>query len=118
MLGPPLPPTAGISIAVGGSSTGTQITNSGSIVTTGGSSHGIVIFGPGNNITNSKNVTVNGTGSKGMFLQGGNLVANVLVNTGTIRATRANDASGADAVHANTTGGRFTLASRTLQLAS
>jgi outer membrane autotransporter protein len=99
--------TAGISIAVGGSSTGTQITNNGSITTTGGSSHGILTFGPGNTITNSGTVTVSGTGSKGVFLQGGNLVANVLVNTGTIRASGANGASDADGVHANTTGATF-----------
>jgi len=99
--------TAGISIAVGGSSTGTQITNNGSITTTGGSSHGIVTFGPGNTITNSGSITVSGTGSKGVFLQGGNLVTNVLVNTGTIRASGANGASDADGVHANTTGATF-----------
>ncbi|SFU48518.1 outer membrane autotransporter barrel domain-containing protein [Polaromonas sp. YR568] len=99
--------TAGISIAVGGSSTGTQIINTGSITTTGGSSHGILTFGPGNSITNSGSITVSGTGSKGVFLQGGNLVANVLVNTGTIRASGANGASDADGVHANTTGATF-----------
>lgn len=99
--------TAGISIAIGGSSTGTQIVNNGSVTTTGGSSHGIATFGPGNTITNSGTITVSGTGSKGVFLQGGNLVTNVLVNTGTIRATGANGASDADGVHANTTGTSF-----------
>lgn len=99
--------TAGISIAVGGSSTGAQILNTGSITTTGGSSHGILTFGPGNTVTNSGTITASGTAAKGVFLQGGNLITNVLVNTGTINATGANTSptSGfADGVHANTTG--------------
>ncbi|MGR4870969.1 autotransporter outer membrane beta-barrel domain-containing protein [Variovorax sp. LARHSF232] len=99
--------TAGISIAVGGSSSGAQIQNNGSITTTGGSSHGIVTFGPGNTVTNSGTITTSGTAAKGVFLQGGNLVTNVLINTGTISATGANTSatSGfADGVHANTTG--------------
>jgi hypothetical protein len=49
-----------------------------------------------------------GNSAKGVYLQGGNLVANLLVNTGTIATTGANSPSGgADAVHANTLGLSF-----------
>jgi outer membrane autotransporter protein len=99
--------TAGISTTLGGSGAGNRIFNTGSIATSGGSAHGIVTFGPGNTVTNSGTIEVSGTAAKGVFLQGGNLVTNVLVNTGTIRATGANTSatSGfADGVHANTTG--------------
>jgi outer membrane autotransporter protein len=99
--------TAGISTALGGNSSGSQILNAGSITTTGGTSHGIYSIGPGNAITNSGTISAGGTGAKGVFMQGGNLVTNVLINTGTISATGANTTatSGfADAVHANTTG--------------
>ncbi len=98
--------TAGISTP-SGSSTRTLITNTGSIVTTGGASHGIFTFGPGNTVVNSGSITVSGTAAKGVYLQGGNGVANVLINTGTITALGANTSptSGfADAVHANTVG--------------
>lgn len=90
-----------------GSSTRSTLTNAGSIATNGGSSHGIFVFGPGNTVTNSGTITVGGTASKGVYLQGGNGVANLLVNTGTIRALGANTSSTAgfaDAVHANTVG--------------
>ncbi|WP_219218836.1 autotransporter family protein [Variovorax boronicumulans] len=90
-----------------GSSTRSTLTNTGSITTTGGSSHGIFVFGPGNTVTNSGTITVSGTASKGVYLQGGNGVANLLINTGTIRALGANtspSAGFADAVHANTVG--------------
>ncbi|MGJ7526941.1 autotransporter outer membrane beta-barrel domain-containing protein [Variovorax sp. GB1P17] len=92
------------------SSTRTVITNSGSITTTGGSSHGISTLGPGNTVTNSGTIDVSGRASKGVYLQGGNGVANLLVNTGTIRATGANTSatSGfASAVHVNTLSASF-----------
>jgi outer membrane autotransporter protein len=98
--------TAGLSTP-SGSSTRSQLSNTGSIVTTGGSSHGIFTFGPGNTVRNSGSITVSGTAAKGVYLQGGNGVANVLINTGEIRALGANTSptSGfADAVHANTVG--------------
>lgn len=98
--------TAGISTP-SGSSTRTLITNAGSIVTTGGASHGVFTFGPGNTVVNSGSITTNGTAAKGVYMQGGNGVANVLINTGTITALGANTSptSGfADAVHANTVG--------------
>ncbi len=99
--------TAGI-LGPSNSSTRTRITNNGSIGTTGGSSHGISLLGPGNTVVNNGSISASGTSAKGVYLQGGNLVANLLVNTGSIATTGANSPSGgADAVHANTLGGTF-----------
>ncbi|OEZ28940.1 hypothetical protein AO062_20670 [Variovorax boronicumulans] len=99
--------TAGI-LVTSNSSTRTRITNNGSIVTTGGSSHGISLLGPGNTVINNGSISAIGNSAKGVYLQGGNLVANLLVNTGSIATTGANSPSGgADAVHANTLGGTF-----------
>ena len=99
--------TTGI-LVTSNSSTRTLITNNGSIVTTGGSSHGISTLGPGNTVINNGTLSASGSSAKGVYLQGGNLVANLLVNTGTIATTGANSPSGgADAVHANTLGATF-----------
>lgn len=99
--------TAGM-LVTSNSSTRTLLTNNGSIVTSGGSSHGISTLGPGNTVFNNGTIAVSGTSAKGVYLQGGNLVANLLVNTGTIATTGANSPSGgADAVHANTLGATF-----------
>ncbi|SFP80658.1 autotransporter outer membrane beta-barrel domain-containing protein [Variovorax sp. 770b2] len=99
--------TSGI-LVTSNSSTRTLITNNGSIATTGGSSHGISTLGPGNTIVNNGTITTSGNSAKGVYLQGGNLAANLLVNTGTIATTGANSPSGgADAVHANTLGLSF-----------
>ncbi|MDM0009062.1 autotransporter outer membrane beta-barrel domain-containing protein [Variovorax sp. J22G73] len=99
--------TSGI-LVTSNSSTRTLIANNGSIVTTGGSSHGISTLGPGNTVVNNGTISAAGASAKGVYLQGGNLVANLLVNTGTIAATGANSPSGgADAVHANTLGATF-----------
>lgn len=92
------------------SSTRTLLTNTGSITTTGGRSHGISTLGPGNTVVNSGTIDVSGTASKGVYLQGGNGVANLLINTGAIRATGANtSATGgfASAVHVNTLSASF-----------
>ncbi|MBN8755099.1 MULTISPECIES: autotransporter outer membrane beta-barrel domain-containing protein [Variovorax] len=92
------------------SSTRTLLTNTGSITTTGGASHGISTLGPGNTVINSGTIDVSGTAAKGVYLQGGNLVANLLVNTGTIRATGANTSTTngfASAVHVNTLSASF-----------
>ncbi|QOF78437.1 autotransporter outer membrane beta-barrel domain-containing protein [Variovorax sp. 38R] len=99
--------TSGI-LVTSNSSTRTLITNNGSIGTTGGSSHGISSLGPGNTVINNGSISASGTSAKGVYLQGGNLVTNLLVNTGSIATTGANSpAGGADAVHANTLGGTF-----------
>jgi outer membrane autotransporter protein len=99
--------TSGI-LVTSNSSTRTLITNNGSISTTGGSAHGVSTLGPGNTVVNNGTITVSGTSAKGVYLQGGNLVANLLVNAGTIATTGANSPSGgADAVHANTLGATF-----------
>lgn len=99
--------TSGI-LVTSNSSTRTLITNNGTITTSGGSSHGISTLGPGNTIINNGTITVGGTSAKGVYMQGGNLVTNLLVNTGSIATTGANSpAGGADAVHANTLGGTF-----------
>ena len=99
--------TAGI-LVTSNSSTRTLIANNGSIATSGGSSHGISILGPGNTVVNNGTITTSGSSAKGVYLQGGNLVSNLLVNTGSIVTTGANSPSGgADAVHANTLGLSF-----------
>lgn len=99
--------TSGI-LVTSNSSTRTLITNNGSISTAGGSSHGISTLGPGNTVVNNGTISTSGNSAKGVYLQGGNLVANLLVNTGSIATTGANSPSGgADAVHANTLGTSF-----------
>ncbi|MET3476133.1 autotransporter family protein [Variovorax atrisoli] len=99
--------TSGI-LVTSNSSTRTLITNNGSISTTGGSSHGISTLGPGNTVFNNGSISTSGNSAKGVYLQGGNLVANLLVNTGSIVTTGGNSPSGgADAVHANTLGTSF-----------
>ncbi|MBB1594566.1 autotransporter outer membrane beta-barrel domain-containing protein [Achromobacter sp. UMC46] len=94
----------GISVPNTGS-TGTRVTNAGSIVTSGTSGHGIAVNGPGNLVTNTGTVDVSGTDAKGVFLQGGSGLANVLINSGSIRARGAssNGTAGADGVYVNTT---------------
>jgi outer membrane autotransporter protein len=101
--------TAGM-LVTSNSSTRSLLTNTGSITTTGGSSHGISTLGPGNTVVNSGTIDVSGTAAKGVYLQGGNLVANLLINTGAIRTTGANTSatSGfASAVHVNTLSASF-----------
>lgn len=99
--------TSGI-LVTSNSSTRTLITNNGAIATTGGSSHGISTLGPGNTVVNNGTIAASGSSAKGVYLQGGNLTANLLVNNGTIATTGANSLSGgADAVHANTLGLSF-----------
>lgn len=101
--------TAGM-LVTSNSSTRTLLTNTGGITTTGGASHGISTLGPGNTVINSGTIDVSGTAAKGVYLQGGNLVANLLVNTGTIRATGANTSATngfSSAVHVNTLGASF-----------
>ena len=101
--------TAGL-LVTSNSSTRTLITNNGTITTTGGSSHGISTLGPGNTVINNGTITASGTAAKGVYLQGGNNVANLLINTGTIRTTGASASATdgfASAVHVNTLGATF-----------